>query len=111
MFGGCGPAGPSVYERLQDEDPAVRADAVVQAGRTRNPQAVPYLVDRLTDSEADIRAISIISLEKITGRTMGYRHYAPAPQRLRAAERWREWLDSGRPAPAARTQPQQKDTQ
>ena len=90
----CNRFSPSRYQRLQNEDPAVRIQAIREAGQAKDDKAVPYLVDRLTDSEADVRVFAIISLERITGRTMGYRHYDPARQRIKAVARWRKWLET-----------------
>ncbi len=98
LVAGCAPSGDDLYRQMQGEDPDERIEAIVQAGRQRDRDAVPHLVDRLTDSEADVRFFAIASLERITGETMGYEYYAPAPQRHEAVERWREWLRSRAPA-------------
>lgn len=81
----------SLVENLQDEDPALRIEAIHQAGETKNHKAVPFLIDRLSDSEQEVRMFAIISLEKITSRRMGYEYYAPVHQRTQAIERWRTW--------------------
>jgi alpha-galactosidase len=60
--------------RFQDEDPAVRMGAALEAGRTRDAKSVPYLVDRLGDSESDVRFAAIMALEKITGESVGFNH-------------------------------------
>ena len=103
---GCDASGGgTLYQRLQHEDPAVRIEAMRQAVRQNDDQALPYLVDRLNDSETDVRFFAIVALEKMTGRRMGYEHYAPATQRAEAVERWRAWLRRrGQPAtrPASR---------
>lgn len=96
---GCDGAEPSLYLRMQHENPAVRIRAIHQAGMGRDDRAVPYLVDRLTDSERDVRFYAILALKKITGQTMGYQHYAPAADREQAEGRWRQWLEAGRKAP------------
>lgn len=95
---------------MQAEDPDERIEAIVQAGEQRDRGAVPHLVDRLTDSEADVRFFAIESLERITGKTMGYEYYAPREQRRQAVERWRDWLRergpaATRPAPATARAP------
>ena len=97
LIGAAGCGGPdwkrlSVYERLQHSDPAARLWAVVEVGRSKDAKAVGYLVDRLTDSEPEIRMFAITSLEKITGQTLGYRCYDPPPAREAAVARWRGWL-------------------
>jgi len=85
---------------LQAEDPAVRIDAVHRAGREKIESAVPYLVDRLSDSERDVRMFSIVALERITGLTHGYKHYQDAAVRSLAVEKWRRWLVDRAKAPA-----------
>ncbi len=101
---GCNSGDRSLYEGLQSEDPAVRIEAVAGAGETKDPKAVPYLVDRLTDSESEVRMFAAIALEKITGLTHGYRHFDPPARRAEAVAAWREWLnDNPRKYPA--TQP------
>lgn len=97
MSGGCDIGGANLYAALQDEDPSVRIQAVHTAGKTKDPKAVPYLVDRLTDSESDVRFYAIEALKRSTGETMGYKYYKPAAKRAEAVERWREWLKAGRP--------------
>ncbi|MGB2824240.1 MAG: HEAT repeat domain-containing protein [Phycisphaerae bacterium] len=82
-----------LYRRFQSEDPSVRMKAALQAGREKDTKSVPYLVDRLTDSEAEIRFVAVIALERITGTTRGYRYYEPPPKRDEAVQRWRSWLD------------------
>ncbi|MDY6914443.1 MAG: HEAT repeat domain-containing protein [Planctomycetota bacterium] len=96
LASGCRLASSGLYRRLQDEDPTIRAQAAIEAGKWQDSKAVPYLVDRLTDSEAAVRFFAIISLEKITGQTMEYRYYAPDSERIAAVARWRQWLDRSR---------------
>ncbi len=92
-FGPGGPFGPdNLYRRLQAEDPGVRMEAVLEAGRRGDPKAAAYLVDRLTDAETEIRFAAIVALQKITGQTFDYEYYAPPSEREAAAERWRRWL-------------------
>ena len=114
-LGGCGPgAEGTLYERLQDENPTVRAQAAVQAGTQRDRAAIPYLIDRLTDREPAVRMFAILALEKITGERRGYRPVGPDAQQVEAARRWRQWwqgehgpveegeeVPDGPPAPAA----------
>ncbi len=97
---GCSLTGADLYAALQDEDPSVRIQAVHTAGKTQDPKAVPYLVDRLTDSESDVRFYAIGALKRSTGETMGYNYYEPAAKRAEAVQRWRQWLEAGRPEPS-----------
>ena len=101
--GGCAPTGKDLYLKFQHEDPSVRNRAIAIAGRTRDQGAVPYLVDRLTDSQKDVRFFAILSLKRITGETMDYRYYDPPEKRKEAVRRWREWV-AGRQMEGASTQ-------
>lgn len=98
---GCDSAGGDLYQRLQHEDPSVRIEAMRQAADAKDMAAAPYIVEQLNDSDADVRMFAVMSLEKMTGRRLGYEHYAPAGQREEAVERWRQWLREH----AAETQP------
>ncbi len=101
---GCAAPAESLPAKFQNADPQVRIEAIREAGQTRNTAAVPYLIDRLSDSQADIRLFAIMALRDITGQTHGYNVYEPAPQRAAAIARWRQWL-SERSGSVAATQP------
>jgi hypothetical protein len=81
-----------LYQRLVAEDPSVRLTAIVEAGERKDRRAVPLLVERLGDSDSDVRLVANVALEKITGMTMGYECYEPEAKRQAAIERWRWWL-------------------
>jgi len=101
MLPGCSPPGGTLYERLQDENPTVRVRAVIQAGQAKDPKAVPYLIDRLSDSERDVQFFAFLALEKITGRTTEHRYYDSPQERAAAERQWRQWLDQDRNRPSA----------
>jgi len=96
MLPGCSPPGETLYERLQDENPTVRVRAVIQAGQAKDPKAVPYLIDRLSDSERDVQFYAFLSLEKITGHTTDHRYYDSPQDRAAAEQQWRQWLKQQR---------------
>jgi HEAT repeat protein len=99
---GCADSSLTLAQKFQSDDPDLRRDAIREAARTGNAQALPYLVDRLQDSEDDIRFYAIEALQRMTGQTLGYVAYEPSESRLAAVKRWREWLKGGRataPAP------------
>ena len=89
-FGGC--SEPTVAAGLQSDDPSQRINSAVQAGTSRDLNAVPLLVDRLSDSDSDVRFYAILSLRKITGTDMGFHYYDPPEQREQAIGQWRQWL-------------------
>jgi len=88
---GCA-APADLYQRLQDEDPKVRAAAAVQAGKLKDRAALPYLVDRLDDPEEEVRFVAYLALRNITGQTMGWNYADPPERRAEAVARWRAWL-------------------
>ncbi len=82
--------------------------AVLQAGREKDTGSVPYLVDRLTDAEAEVRFAAILALRQITGTARGYRYYEPPAKRDEAVGRWRSWL-AGRAAGQPASQPAKEE--
>ena len=95
---GCEPIQSDSYRDFADDDPAARLAAITKAGQTKDRQAIPYLVDRLEDSEPDVRFFAIIALRKITDETFGYQYYKPRHLRAEAVLKWRRWLKEHRPA-------------
>ena len=97
---GCSPASQDVLKGLQSDDPAVRQQAAIDAASAKDRQAVPLLVDRLSDSDDAVRFAAINALVRITGTDRGYRFYQPAGERAAAVASWRQWLESAYPRPA-----------
>jgi hypothetical protein len=90
-LGGCA-SQSSITAGLQSEDPTQRINSAVQAGESKDTNAVPLLVDRLSDADSDVRFYAALSLARITGTDMGYHYYDPPEQREQAIARWRQWL-------------------
>jgi HEAT repeat protein len=108
---GCSAPTPNLCQRLQDEDPSVRVAAVIEAGKTKDPNAIPFLVDRLGDTETEVRFFAALALEKITGQTRGYRYYESSDRREEAIACWRQWLETqaaSRPASQPTSQGRQE---
>lgn len=111
VFSGCQPSVQGLSQRLQGEDPAVRAAAARQAGAEADAAVAPLLVDRLTDSEPEVRFFAILALERIAGTRMGYCYYHTVVQRQAAVDAWRQWLaqragqSASRPASGPATGP------
>jgi hypothetical protein len=96
---GCEASTPTVgtiAQRLQAEDPSVRIQAAVEAGNSDDKKVVPLLVDRLSDTDSDVRFYAGMALEKIVGqdlsKEMGWVSYDPADERDKAVTRWRQWV-------------------
>ncbi len=85
------PTGGTIYQRLQNEDPAVRNEAIVEAGNTKNAKTIPLLIDRLSDTESDARMFAGIALRKITGKNFGWRSWNSRIERDKAIRRWQQW--------------------
>jgi hypothetical protein len=92
LLAGCEKRPRSIVARLQHEDPGVRIEAIQQAARRDHRPAVPFLVDRLSDSQSDVRFFAAIALRRMTGRDFGYAYYERPGQRQEAIQRWRAWL-------------------
>lgn len=99
VFTGCvasTPTGGSVYTRLQSEDPSVRIQAAVEAGKDRDRKAIPLLVDCLDDTESDVRMFAGMSLKRIVGEQtyngIGWKFYLTRAERREAVQRWRAWV-------------------
>jgi hypothetical protein len=86
---------------LQQVDPQVRVEAIAEASRTRDAGALPYLVDRLSDTEVEVRFAAIEALRLQAGTTLGYLPYGASARQQGPIGRWRQWL-AGRTGVATR---------
>jgi len=94
VVAGCVASTPkigTIYQRLQNEDPAVRGAAILEAGNTKNTKTIPLLIDRLSDTESDVRMFAGIALRKITGKDFGWQSWDSRIDRDKAIRRWRQW--------------------
>ena len=98
-FCGCSPLKTSeknLASELQSEDPAVRISALKQAADSDNTQVLGLVIDRLCDTEADVRFFAGLALKKIAGadtfKQMGWFFYDSPANREKAVQRWRNWL-------------------
>ena len=89
---GCIAGDANLYQKFQAEDPSLRIEAALEAARAGDPKALPYLVDRLEDSEPDVRFFSFQALKELTGKTMGWKYYGRPALRAVAVSKWRQWL-------------------
>lgn len=100
-----GASADALYRDLQDESPAVRVRAARAAAARKDTAALPYLVDRLDDSEPDVRFFSFLALKAIvddeaTVAAMGWDYADPPARRQEGVRRWRRWLRAGGPEKA-----------
>lgn len=70
-----------------------RMDAVVVAARSddRSPQTIRRLIEQLDSFDPAMRMLTIRTLERMTGQTLGYDHAAPEWARDIAVDRWVAW--------------------
>jgi len=82
---------------IQSADPNERILAIRAAGKAKDKQAVPLLVDRLEDEDEAVRFFAILALDRITGRheRFGYDYAKPARERAKAVEQWRRYVRDG----------------
>jgi HEAT repeat protein len=97
---GCGGGASSVADKLQAEHPSERVSGCISAAERGDMSALPLLVERLEDRDADVRFFAIGALRRLTRQTLGYRYFDDARRRAGAVHRWRQWL-AGRAAAAA----------
>jgi hypothetical protein len=95
LAGGCAkvPVGfdaPSEVRRL---------DAVVAAAADddRSPETIRSLIEQLDSFDPAMRMLAIRTLERMTGRTLGYDHAAPAWARDLAVDKWVAWYEATYP--------------
>jgi HEAT repeat protein len=91
---GCA-SGATNRELLKSPNAYERAAAAVRAAEAGDAGAVHTLVELLDDRDGGVRLYAIRALERMTGRTYDYQHYAPEVERDAAVERWREGLRRG----------------
>lgn len=87
---------PAVVDLLKtvaagDANPEIRAAAMNQIGRFKDPEAVPFLIERLRGGDESDRQAALDTLRLMTGQTLG-----PRP------EPWARWWDKNQRLFAAR---------
>jgi len=83
-------------ETLESPDPGQRIAAIAKAADAGNHEAVPLLVDRLTDEDEAVRFYAILALERIEGTRLGYDYAKNDMGRSQAVKRWRRYVRTGR---------------
>ncbi len=91
----------------------VRRAAAAEVGTRDRWGSIPRLIERLDDSDREVRAASAASLRRLTNQWLGYRASASLGSRRTAADRWRQWWQvqsgtralEGAPVPAMANAP------
>ena len=73
-------------------NPQARVQALARSARDGDPGAVPEMITMLGSDDPAQRLLAIHALERETGQTLGYVHYAPERERLAARDRWVAWF-------------------
>jgi hypothetical protein len=99
--------GPSVLRPYKDRfrkllanrDPGLRRAAAWALGRTGDLDAVPALIDGLTDPDEEVVAAARLGLQLISRKIDGLGPPSPSTpaQRAEAARKWRAWYETTRP--------------
>jgi len=72
-----------------------RLDAVVEAAQKddRSPETIRHIIEQLDSFDPAMRMISIRTLERLTGETLGYDYAAPVWERSLAVDHWVDWYE------------------
>jgi len=95
---GCGAA---LQPDFDSTDPQERTAALAESVRQGDLTDAPQLIALLDSVDPAERMLAIRALERLTGKTFGYRHYDPEPRREEAIVRWRDWWLAERAAQAS----------
>jgi HEAT repeat protein len=90
---GCSSPKPDLASPLSSLRIQAASEAALNADRTK----VSELIDLLQSDDPAVRLVAIRSLEKLTGQTLGYRHFDAEPVRRSAIQSWVDWYQSRTP--------------
>jgi hypothetical protein len=88
---------PAVKQRQQlaSGNPLDQALAAVALAEAGDAAAVQRLVSLLEDRDEAVRMFAILALERLCGRTYGYKYYETEAARMEAVRRWQDALRRG----------------
>lgn len=78
-------------------NPGARLDAITDTAATGDRSHIKNLIECLDSDDPAVRMLSILTLERLTGQTMGYKFAAPEWDREPAVEAWAQWYRQGHP--------------
>ncbi|TNV75072.1 hypothetical protein FGO68_gene14604 [Halteria grandinella] len=90
LFASCSSA-PKSFLSMSDPAAINRARAVAFGQQQPDANAIPVLIDRLTDDDPVVRLASHESLKKRTGQDFGYLPYAEGDELAVSVQRWKQW--------------------
>ena len=88
----CGPA--AIDGGFDSPNPAAKMYAIEHAARVGDRSAICQIIEQLDSDDPAVRLLAIGALERLTGRTYGYRHFDPPQQRREAIDRWVEAIQN-----------------
>jgi hypothetical protein len=88
----CGP--PASQGGFDSANPAAKMYAIEQAARSGDRTAVRQIVEQLDSDDPAVRMLAIATLQRLTGRTYGYRDFDPPEVRRQAIQRWSAAVES-----------------
>ncbi len=89
----CGPA--ATEAKFDSPNPAARLYAIEKAARTGDITATARIVEQLDSDDPAVRMYAIVTLQRLTGKTYGYRYFDPPYMRHEAIQRWVDAVHSG----------------
>jgi HEAT repeat protein len=89
----CGPSANS--GGFDSAVPAAKIAAIHDAQQKNDPADIKRLVEQLDSDDPAVRLAAISTLQRLTGQTLGYRHFDPPAQRDAAVQRWVEAVKAG----------------
>jgi hypothetical protein len=96
---------PQIEVGFESPDPQGRTMALARAAGapSADKQDLRHMIIMLGSVDPAQRMLAIRALERNTGKTLGYRHYAPEMEREEAQRRWIEWHETRYPEIAGRS--------
>jgi len=90
---------------LENPEPSIRALAASRLGSRGVRQAVPALIERLSDEDPFVRSCAVQSLREMTRQDFAYEPSVPADRRRDATRKWAEWWERQQPTERPSTRP------
>jgi HEAT repeat protein len=91
------PPAQRLITQLQDRrDPRNRVEAAIALRQADAWEAVPRLIDALSDESEALRYYSASALKNITKQSFDFSSNAPPEERAKAVEQWRSWWKNGK---------------
>jgi hypothetical protein len=76
-------------------NPGAKLDAITDTAAAEDRSHVKDLIECLDSDDPAVRMVSILTLERLTGQTLGYDFAAPEWEREPAVRSWVEWYREG----------------